>query len=321
LILRRAGKILAAPASPGGAELVLPSHEVRAGQSIAASAKAIAADALDRELGGGALRGLCLISPADEEADAVELCVAAALDQSTPDESLAVREPWGFHSESEGTFTPGAARVLGLAAGTFTAIDLDGAVLPIAGPEAAPELPDVDASALLRPPSKSREAFLLGIGMTGGTAWMSGTIWGLAVAEVLKAQMALVLWVAGLVAVFALAAHGRPARRVAIGGALVLPMGLAVFVLAMLFGGADEAHVAFWLWVFGLGSLAVAVRRLGSVTPPNDEQRVRRRLAWAAAALVTLVAVFPPLRESLFKRGDPGAAEESAQTPRSPADD
>jgi hypothetical protein len=237
-----------------------------------------------------------------------------------PDESLVVRAPWAFHPEREATWSAGAARALGLPPGAFTAVDLDGAALPVGGLPASSEPLPVYPPPLPQPVSPSREALFLGLGITGGVAWVSGMVWALAVVDALKSQVAVVLWVSLLVGVFAVAAHGRPPRRVALGGILLLPMGFVLFMLAMLFGGTDAEHVAFWIWVFGLASLALSARRL-AVAPPTEQQRVQRRVLWAAAALVSLVVVFPPLRDSIFKRGDSDAAEESAQSPRSPADD
>jgi hypothetical protein len=321
LMFRMAGKILAGPASPGAAVFVLPSHEMRAGQSIAASAKAIAAELLNRELGGGVLRGFCLVSPEAEEPDAIELYVAATADEDSSGGPPVVGEPWAFHAEREVTWSPDAARALSLPAGAFTAVDREGVALPVGSlapamvslPDGPPPLPYAA--------SASSEVYVLAAAITGGVAFVSGPIWALAFADVLRPELALVLWVGAIIGVFGVAAHGRQPRRVAVGGALMLPMGFLLCILAMIFGGGDGPHFAFWLWLLGSASLALAIQRLGTSIQPNEQQRVRRRIAWAAAALASLVAVFPPIRDTLFHHGDTATLEEGAPTPRALDDD
>jgi multisubunit Na+/H+ antiporter MnhB subunit len=162
---------------------------------------------------------------------------------------------------------------------------------------------------------------VLGLAITGGVACASGTIWALALMNLFKDQQVLVLWVVALVGVFVAAARGRPRRVVAIAGGLLLPMGFVLFLFSMMLGGGDEPHLAFFLWALGAISLAVALRRFGRNTELGEQQRMWRRMAWAAAALVSLVAVFPPLRDAIFKRGETSELDEMAPTPRTPDDD
>jgi hypothetical protein len=320
LILRTGRTIVAGPTSPSVADLVLPSHELCAGQSIAAAANAISAELLDRGLGAGALRGLCLVPAEAEHSDVVELCVEATIDHGSPAAALAVKAPWAFHPEAGSSWSATAARTLALRPGVFTAIDLDGSVLPLGGVAPAPGSPADDPALLLRSPPP-REPVVLGLAITGGVACVSGTIWALALVNVFEAQLALGLWVLALVGVFAAAAHGRPRRLVIIASVLVLPMGFAFLLLSMMFGGGDAPHFAFFLWAFGAASLAVALFRLGRNTQLGEQQRMRRRIAWAAAALVSLITVFPPLRDAIFKRGETSELDERAPTPRAPDDD
>jgi tellurite resistance protein TehA-like permease len=170
-------------------------------------------------------------------------------------------------------------------------------------------------------PSSSIEVYVLAAAITGGVGFVSGPIGALALADVLNPQLALTLWVGAIIGVFGFAAHGRPPRRVAIGGALLLPMGFVLCILAMIFGGGDGPHFVFWLWVLGSATLALALRRLGTAVEPTEQQRVRRRIIWGVAALASLVAVFPPLRDSLFRRGETATLEEGAPTPRALDDD
>jgi hypothetical protein len=81
---------------------------------------------------------------------------------------------------------------------------------------------------------------------------------------------------------------------------------LATFVLYLMAEGlgGDRTRIAFWFWFLGAVTTAVALmlcRALVSDRSARPPLTPIRAGAWAAAVVLSLLAVFPPLRDDLAR--------------------